>query len=75
MTFYANRTRFSAIVTLRIDVPADDAKPGLKIGTDGAFEEHVTKAVGYYDFLVDAGKELHLINNVSATFVSVRTSP
>lgn len=75
MKFYANRTRFGAIVTISVDGIIDDPKAAIQIGTPGAFEECKISATGYYDITVGPGKEIHINNGTSATFIAARTSP
>lgn len=72
MLLYANRTQFPAIVTLKLE-GTDDPTAALKIGSEEFFEK-IGGKTGYFDLVVDGGKELHLINNTVATFVSVRAA-
>ncbi len=73
MVLYTNTTRFSAIVTLKIEAVVK-SEAAIKIGVNGASEE-LASAPGYYDFFVGAGKEIHLINGTVATLLSVRSAP
>jgi hypothetical protein len=70
MHLYTNRTRFPAIVTVKIEVTGQPLEAVL-IGETEFFENFSAK-VGYFDFLVDGGKELHLGENTVGTVVGVR---
>lgn len=71
MLLYTNRTQSSAIVTIKIESAADPAA-AIMIGKENFYEKLGGKS-GYYDLVVERGKELHLINNTVATFVTVRS--
>ncbi len=71
MLIYTNRTQSPAIVTIKIE-NADDPNAAMMVGTK-AFYENLGGKPGYYDIVVESGKELHLINNTVATFVAVRS--
>ena len=73
MLRYINLTRHPAIITLNVQsIEGEQSK--LKIGNAEVFEI-VAVMVGYYDILVDSGRELHVPGNVSASIISVRCSP
>lgn len=74
MNPYTNRTRHPAIVTLNIEGITDNSKALLRIGSVGAFEEFKISAIGYYDFLVDPGKELHVVDGMLAVLLAVRSA-
>lgn len=74
MKSYVNATRYNAIVTLRIDSIAD-VEVAVEVGTPGASEKFPAVPDHYYDFFVPPGKQLRLVNNTSATFITVRTAP
>lgn len=71
MLLYTNRTKSPAIVTIKIE-NAENPDAAVMVGTQAFYEKFGGKA-GYYDVVVDSGKELHLINNTVATFVAVRS--
>lgn len=71
MLLYTNHTQSSAIVTIKIESSPDPAA-SIMIGK-GEFYEKFGGKPGYYDIVVERGKELHLINNTVATFVTVRS--
>lgn len=71
MLLYTNHTQSPAIVTIKIE-SADVPDAAVMLGTE-AFYEKLGGKVGYHDFVVESGKELHLINNTVATFVAVRS--
>lgn len=73
MALYTNTTRFASIVTLQIDV-VEKPEAAVRIGINGAMEEF-SAAPGHYDFVIGAGKEIHLINNTKATVRFVRSAP
>ena len=70
MHLYTNRTRFPAIVTVKIEVMGQPLE-AVMIGKD-EFLEKFSAQVGYYDFLVDGGKELRLCENTMGIVVGVR---
>ena len=72
MLFYSNRSKFAAIVTVKLE-STDDPKAALMIGSEAFFENH-EGAPGSLDVIVESGKDLHLINKTVATFVSVRSA-
>lgn len=74
MNFYANKTRYPAILTLSIESIAENAKAFIKIGSIGAYEESKIPTVGYYDFLVAPGKELHVADGILANLFTVRSA-
>lgn len=74
MNFYANRTRYPAIVTLHIESIADNSKAILRIGSIGASEEFKILETGYYDFLVDPGKDIRIADGMVASFLIVRSA-
>lgn len=71
MALYTNNTRLPAIVTIRIE-NAGKPSESIMIGSEALLEK--TKAdVGYHDFLVDGGKELHLGESTTATIINIRS--
>lgn len=74
MKFYANRTRYPAIVTLHIESIADNSKATLRVGSVGASEEFKILEIGYYDFPVDPGKEIRIADGMIAIFLAVRSA-
>lgn len=73
MHLYTNQTRFPSIVTVKIEVTGQPLEAVL-IGAKDFLEKFSAK-VGYYDFLVDGGKELHLGENTMGAVVGVRCAP
>lgn len=71
MLFYSNRTTSPSIITLKIE-GTDDPKGALTIGTEEFFEKFGGQT-GYVDFVVGPGKQLCLINNTVAIFISARS--
>lgn len=73
MLLYTNRTQSRAIVTIKVE-SAEDPAAAVMIGTEEFYETFGGK-IGYFDLVVDSGKELHLLKNTVATFVAVRSAP
>lgn len=73
MLLYANRTRFSAIVTIKIE-STDNPGGSIFTGGPGELPEKTAAKVGFNDFLVDGGRELHLSENTVATLFAVRSA-
>ncbi len=73
MLRYVNLTRHPAIITLNVQsIEGEQSK--LKLGTTEVYET-ITVMVGYYDILVDGGRELHVPETVSASIIAVRCPP
>jgi hypothetical protein len=72
MLLYANRTRFSAIVTIKIE-STDNPSSSVLTGA-GEMLEKTAAEIGFNDFLVDGGRELHLSENTVATLFAVRSA-
>ena len=70
MAFYTNQTRQNVIVTLQIQ-STNDPPAAVAKGTKDAFQ-NVKADVGYHDLLVEAGLELRLGNNTTATLIGTR---
>lgn len=73
MLLYRNRTRYNAIVTVKIE-STDKPEAAFKLGTDNLLQEIEGKP-GVEDLEIAPGKELHLTNNTVATILSSRNSP
>ena len=69
---YCNKTRYPAIVTLRID-EVEASEKALQLGVAEALE-FLPVTVGTYDLMVGAGQELHLANNTKATVLHTRSA-
>lgn len=70
MAFYANTTRFDAIVTLKVTA-VQDAKDVLKVGIESAMKTIESK-VGVVDVLVGPGQVVELSDGTVAEFLAVR---
>lgn len=70
MLLYSNHTPFSAILTLKIE-GSEDPAVAVMIGTT-EFLEKVAAKLGYHDFLIGSGKELHVSEGTVALLLGVR---
>jgi hypothetical protein len=70
MLIYTNHTRFSAIVTVRIE-STDKPDEALHVGQDPLFRKQKADK-GWHDLQVDAGMSIEAINNTIATVLGVR---
>ena len=70
MALYTNHSRHPAIVTINIQTTADASK-SIQKGTKQNFE-NIQADVGVHDLIVEAGLELKLAENTTATVVGVR---
>ncbi len=73
MLLYTNLTQYRAIVTINVETTEDPAA-ALMIGTKEFYEKFGRKS-GYFDLVVDSGKELHLITNRSSSHLHRRSYP
>lgn len=73
MAFYANTTRFDAIVTLKVTA-VQDAKDVLKVGIESAMKTLGPK-IGVVDVLVGPGEVVELSEGTSAEFLAARCAP
>ncbi len=69
---YCNKTRYAAIVTLRID-SVEEGEVAAMLGQPDAFVPLVI-GTGHFDILVDPNQELHL-GNAQGQLVQVRNAP
>lgn len=74
MLLYRNHTRFSAIVTVKVEVGGDQLKEVLRVGADEVFEL-LKVAGGHHDVLVGPGREIHTVGDSPGNFVSARCAP
>lgn len=73
MLLYRNHTRFPAIVTIKLE-GGIDIEAILGVGGDKVLDE--IKVVGsYHDILVGPFKELHVLNEASASIISTKHVP
>lgn len=73
MLIYANRTRFPAIVTVRVE-STDAPKDALVVTLDGVTTK-LEATPASYDLLVNPGEELESGANTVATFLGSRCAP
>lgn len=73
MLLYTNKTRFDAIVTLKIE-STETPEAAVKVGTEVYFENFGAKS-GYLDVKVEGGQELHLSEKTIASLITVRSAP
>lgn len=70
MLIYANRTRFPAIVTVRVE-STDNPKDALSVSSDGVADK-VAATPACYDLLVSPGSELSSGANTVVVFINSR---
>lgn len=70
MAFYHNRTRFSAIVTIRISA-VQDPKKTIEVGVPSAMNL-MGLEVGVHDLLVGPAESIELGEGVEGQFLSSR---